>query len=413
MEEQERIIYFDNGDTTKIFDEVLDYMIPFYKKSYGNPVSLHSLGIEADDNIDLARTTIAATINAQKEELLFTSGATESNNIVLNGIAKFHKAKGKHILISPIEHSSVKEVAYRLSKEGFEIEELEVNKEGFVNIEDFKKKIRKDTILVSVIYASYEIGTIQDIKTIGQICRDNDTFFHTDAAQAFGKIKIDVKAENIDIMTFNAHKTHGPKGVGALYIKKGIQLTKLMDGGAHEFGIRPGTENLPAIMGFSKAAEMIYKDFDKDKQYITNLRDRLANGLLAIDHVFYNGPKNETLPKRLSNNVDITFQFIEGEAILMHLSLRGICVSSGSACSSKTLEPSHVLTAIGLKHEQAHGSIRFTLSKFNTEEEVDFVIQNMKEVVEILRAMSSFVPEEHSELMNNDAKTFYKERKKN
>ncbi|MDA3837880.1 MAG: cysteine desulfurase family protein [Candidatus Delongbacteria bacterium] len=405
---EDQIIYFDNGDTTRIDDEVLDHMMQFYKTSYGNPVSLHALGIEADDNIISARETIAGFINAEAEEVIFTSGATESNNMAINGIAGYYKKKGKHILISSIEHSSVKEVAHRLKTDGFEVEEVKVDKQGFLDIEDLKSKIRETTILVSVIYGNFEIGTIQDIKEIGKICKDKGVFFHTDAAQVFGKMKIDVKDENIDLMTFNAHKNHGPKGIGALYIKKGVKLKKLIDGGAHEFGLRSGTENLPAIMGFALASEIAYRDLEKNTAHLIKVRDQLANGLLEIDHVFYNGAHGDNLDKRLPHNVDITFQYIEGEAILMHLSLRNICVSSGSACSSKTLEPSHVLTAIGLVHEQAHGSIRFTISKYTTEQEVDTVIKNMKEVVEILRSMSSFVPEEHSELINKDAKTFYK-----
>ncbi|MDA3885539.1 MAG: cysteine desulfurase family protein [Candidatus Delongbacteria bacterium] len=407
---EEKIIYFDNGDTTRIDDEVLDHMMQFYKTSYGNPVSLHALGIEADDNIISARETIAGFINAKAEEVIFTSGATESNNMAINGIAGYYKEKGKHILISSIEHSSVKEVAHRLKTDGFEVEEVKVDGQGFLDIEDLKSKIKGTTVLVSVIYGNFEIGTIQDIKEIGKICRDKDIFFHTDAAQVYGKLKIDVKDENIDLMTFNAHKNHGPKGIGALYIRKGIKLKKLIDGGAHEFGLRSGTENLPAIMGFALSSEIAYRDLEKNTAHMIKMRDRLANGLLEIEHVFYNGAHGDNLDKRLPHNVDITFQYIEGEAILMHLSLRNICVSSGSACSSKTLEPSHVLTAIGLVHEQAHGSIRFTISKHSTEQEVDTVIKNMKEVVEILRSMSSFVPEEHSELLNKDAKTFYKER---
>lgn len=411
---EKKVYYFDNGDATKIDDEVLDYMMDYYKYSYGNPVSLHVLGMDADENLIMAREVIAKSINAIPKEITFTSGATESNNYAINGIVNFYKKKGKHVLISSIEHSSVKEVALKLKRDGFEVEEVKVDSQGFLDFEDFKSKLRKDTVLVSIIYANYEIGTIQDIEKIGAICRENGTFFHTDAAQAYGKIRIDVVKENIDLLTFNAHKLHGPKGIGALYVKKGIKLSKFMEGGGHEAGLRAGTENMPAIMGFVKCVELAYDEelFKKNNDHLIKMRDRLANGLLKIDHVFYNGAHGENLDKRLSNNVDITFQYIEGEAILMHLSLRDICVSSGSACSSKTLEPSHVLTGIGLKHEQAHGSIRFTVSKYTTEEEVDFVIKNQKEVVKILRSMSSFVPEEHSELLNKNAKTFYKERKK-
>jgi len=403
-----KIIYLDNGDTTRIDDEVLEYMQEFYKNSYGNPVSLHNLGIEADENLAGARKIIADSINAQPEEIIFTSGATESNNTAIIGVAQFFKNKGNHIIISSIEHSSVKAVAHRLKADGYKVDEVIVDSEGFIDLEDLKNKIKVTTVLVSVIFANYEIGTIQNISEIGAVCREKGILFHTDAAQAFGKLRIDVIKENIDLMTFNAHKNHGPKGIGALFIRKGVKIKKLMDGGAHEFGLRPGTENLPAIMGFARSAEIAYRSLEENNSNIIFLRDRLISGLMEIEHITLNGPKNETISKRLPHNVDITFHYIEGEAILMHLSLRGICVSSGSACSSKTLEPSHVLTAIGLKHEQAHGSIRFTISKFNTIDEIDEVIKNVKEVVEILRNMSSFIPEEHSELINKNAKTFYK-----
>ncbi len=404
----EKIIYLDNGDTTRIDDDTLDHMLEFYRYSYGNPVSLHNLGIEADENLAKARASIAGHINADPGEIIFTSGATEANNMAINGIAEYMKNKGNHIIISSIEHSSVKAVAHRLKAEGYKVDEVKVDPEGFIDIDDLKSKFKVTTILVSIIYANYEIGTIQNIEEIGKICREKGVVLHTDAAQAFGKLRIDVKKENIDLMTFNAHKNHGPKGIGALYIRKGIKIRKLMEGGSHEFNLRPGTENLPAIMGFARSAEVAYRDLDSNNSRITSLRDRLIEGLTKIDHITLNGPKGPTVRMRLPHNVDITFHYIEGEAILMHLSLRGICVSSGSACSSKTLEPSHVLTAIGLKHEQAHGSIRFTLSKFNTEEEIDETVNNVTEVVEILRSMSSFIPEEHSELLNANAKTFYK-----
>lgn len=403
------VIYLDNGDTSRIDDEVFAYMTHFYKESYGNPASLHQLGMEADENLSLARNGLAKLINCSPAELLFTSGATEANNWVINGLAKQNPEK-KHLLISSIEHSSIKESAQRLAKEGFTVEKIRVDHEGFLDLEDLKAKLRPDTLLVSVIYANYEIGTIQNIAQIADLCHQQGALFHTDAAQAFGRLPLDVAREQIDLMTINCHKIHGPKGVGALYVKKGILLGKLFDGGAHEFGLRAGTENLPAIMGFYKAGEIAYRDLEKNCAQMSTLRDRLAAGLMEIDHVTYNGPKGATLAHRLCNNVDITFQYIEGEAIMLHLSLRGICVSSGSACSSKTLEPSHVLTAIGLKHEQAHGSIRFTLSKHTTVEEVDAVIQNLKEVVQILRSMTAFIPSEHSELESDHAKTFYKSR---
>lgn len=406
---ENKIIYLDNGDTSKLDQEVLDYMLPYFTQNFGNPASLHQLGIEADENLAEARKLIADLINANPQELIFTSGATEANNLAILGLADYYQSK-KHLIISRIEHSSVRETARYLIRKGYEVDEIGVDGEGFLNLAELESKIRPDTLLVSIVYANYEIGTIQDITKIGEICRKNKVFFHTDAAQAFGKIKLDVVAENIDLMTINAHKMHGPKGVGVLYVKNGIKLGKLMEGGAHENNRRPGSENMPAIMGMAKAAEIAYRDLEQNNTIILAMRNRLAEGLMQIPHVFYNGPKGANLAKRLVNNCDITFQYIEGEAILMHLSLRNICVSSGSACSSKTLEPSHVLTAIGLKHEQAHGSIRFTVSKDTTIEDVDTTIKALTEVVGILRNMSAFIPEEHSELINPDAKTFYKER---
>lgn len=403
------MIYLDNGDTSRIDPEVLNYMLPFFTEIFGNPASLHQLGIEADEKLADARLSLANHINAKSEELIFTSGATEANNLAILGLAEYYQSK-KHIIISSIEHSSVRETVRRLARKGYQVEEVSVDSEGFLNIAELESKIRPDTLLVSVVYANYEIGTIQDIAAIGAICRAKKVYFHTDAAQAIGRIRLDVVAENIDLMTINAHKIHGPKGVGVLYVKSGIKLGKLMEGGAHENNRRPGSENIPAIMGMTKAVELAYQDFEAKSRHIVAMRDRLTEGLMQIPHVFFNGPKGANLSKRLANNCDITFQYIEGEAILMHLSLRNICVSSGSACSSKTLEPSHVLTAIGLKHEQAHGSIRFTVSKDTTATEVDEVVKNMSEVVNILRSMSAFIPEEHSELVNPHAKTFYKER---
>ena len=394
---RDNIIYLDNGDTTRIDDEVLQHMMKYYTDSYGNPVSLHALGMEADEDLAKAREIIAKSINAEPSEIIFTSGATESNNTAISGVAEYFKNRGNHIIISSVEHSSVKAVAHRLKNDGYKVDEVKVNSEGFIDIDDLKSKFKVTTILVSVIYGNYEIGTIQNIGEIGAVCREKGVLFHTDAAQAYGKLRIDVKKENIDLMTVNAHKNHGPKGIGALYVKKGVKLKKMMEGGSHESGMRAGTENMPAVMGFAKAAEIAYRDLESNNAKIAGLRDRLVAGLLEIPHVTYNGAKGENISKRLPHNADITFHYIEGEAILMHLSLRRICVSSGSACSSKTLEPSHVLTAIGLKHEQAHGSIRFTVSKYNTFEEIDETIKNVKEVVELLRSMSSFDPAKHGQ----------------
>ena len=384
------MIYLDNNDTTILLPEALDAMLPYFREKYGNPASLHALGLEAENAINDSRNIVATALGARPEEIIFTSGATESNNLAIIGAALARKDKGIHLITSTVEHSSVINVMQRLAKEGFELEVLPVDSEGFVNPDELKKLIRPDTILVSIVHANHEIGTIQDITSIGEICREKGIWFHTDAAQSFCKEPLDVSILPVDLVSLNSHKLHGPKGVGALFIRKGIRIKRLMEGAFQERNLRPGTENVPAIVGFAKAVELISKDAAEQRLNMQNLRDRLIAGLLAIPKTKLNGPTGD---KRLCNNVDVLFHYIEGEAILMHLNLRGIGVSSGSACSSKTLEPSPILTAIGLKHEESHGSIRFSLSRFTTTEEIDFTIEQTCQVVETLRAMSAFIPE--------------------
>jgi cysteine desulfurase len=385
------MIYLDNNDTTILLPEVLDAMLPYFREKFGNPASLHALGLEAENAINDSRKTVATALGARPDEIIFTSGATESNNLAIIGAAMARKDRGKHLITSAVEHSSVINVMQRLAKEGFELDVLPVDSEGFINPDDLRRRIRPDTILVSIIHANHEIGTIQDIAAIGEICREKDVWFHTDAAQSFCKESLDVSKLPVDLVSLNSHKLHGPKGTGALFIRKGIRIKRLMEGAFQERNLRPGTENVPAIIGFAKAVELISKDATEQRLKMRNLRDRLISGLLSIPKTKLNGPMGD---KRLCNNADVLFHYIEGEAILMHLNLRGIGVSSGSACSSKTLEPSPILTAIGLKHEESHGSIRFSLSRFTTTEEIDFAIEQTRQVVETLRAMSAFIPKD-------------------
>jgi len=378
-------VYLDNGSTTKVDEEVLKTMLPYFSEKYGNAMSLHQIGQEAKEALENSREIIAKKLNAKPEEIIFTSGGTESNNLAIQEIAYTNREKGKHIITTKIDHDCVLNACKFLEKDGFNVTYLNVDKDGFVNPEDVAKEIRKDTILVSIIHGNNETGTIQPIEEIAKICREKSVYFHTDACQSFTKTEIDVKKQNLDLITINSHKIHGPKGVGALYIKKGTNIHPLLHGGGHEFGLRSGTENISGIVGFAKAVEVAK---EKHIKHMTKLRDKLINGILKeIPHTRLNGPKE----KRLCNNANISFEFIEGESLLMRLDDKGIEVSTGSACSSKSLDPSHVLLAIGLKHEIAHGSIRFSLSKYTTEEEIDYTIKILKEEVKALREMSPLV----------------------
>ena len=401
-------IYMDNNDTSAMLPEVLEAMRPYYLEKFGNPASLHKLGLEAELAVNDARHRLAQHIGAlDDDEIIFTASATEANNMAIFGVAYENAAKGKHIITSKVEHNAVINPLKKLQKEGFEVTFLPVDSEGFVDPEDIKNAIRKDTILCSIIHGNHEIGTIQDIPAIGKICRDNGVIFHTDAAQSFTKVPLDVVKDNIDLMSLNAHKFHGPKGVGLLYRRRKLKLRKLMEGAPQENNLRPGTENVPGIIGFAEASDIAMRGFEQDTAHMNAMRDRLIEKMLEIPHTKLNGPAGD---RRLPTNADITFSYIEGEAILMHLSQRGIYVSSGSACSSKALTPSVVLTSIGLMHEQAHGAIRFSLSKLNTMEEVDKVVEAMKQVAELLRSMTAFIPEEHSEV-EGSGEGFYKKKK--
>jgi len=373
-------VYLDNGATTKVDKEVVKAMLPYIDEIYGNASSLHQFGQQAKAALEASRETIAKAINAQPDEIIFTSGGTESDNIALQEIAYTNKDKGNHIITTKIEHHAVKNTCKFLEKDGFKITYLDVDKEGFIDIDQLKKEINDKTILVSIIHANNEIGTIQNIEEIGKICKDNSIYFHTDAVQSFTKTKIDVKKQNIDLASFSAHKIHGPKGIGALYIKKGTKIHPLTHGGSQENRLKPGTENIPAIVGFAKAVEIA-----EDCKEIQKLRDYFIEKVeKEIPETKLNGSRTE----RLCNNINITFKYIEGEALLIKLDDKGIAVSTGSACSSKELTPSHVLTAIGLDPAVAHGSIRFTLSKYTTKEELDYTIKHLKEAVEELRNIS-------------------------
>jgi len=374
-------VYLDNGATTKTAPEVVEAMMLYFTEQYGNASSLHTFGREAKDALDTARATIAKKLNATPEEIIFTSGGTESDNLAIKGIAYAHKDKGNHIITSKIEHPAVLSTCATLEKEGFKVTYLDVDKEGLIKPEQVKKAITDKTILVTIMHANNEIGTIEPIKEIGEICKIHKIFFHTDAVQSFTKVPLDVKMISVDLISLSGHKIHGPKGVGVLYVKKGTKLKKMSDGGGHEFRLRAGTENISGIVGFAKATEFVS---EKDVRDVQKLRDKLMDGLLKIPHTQLNGSRKQ----RLSNNVNISFNYIEGESLLMSLDDRGIAVSTGSACSSHSLQPSHVLMALGLKPEIAHGSIRFTLSKYTTEDEIDFTIKTVKEVVEKLRQFS-------------------------
>ena len=375
-------IYLDNGATTMVDPEVVKAMEPYFTKTYGNPSSLHSFGQEAKEALEKSREIIAKKINAEPNEIIFTSCGTESDNLAIKGVAYANKDKGNHIITTKIEHHAVENSCKALEKEGFKVTWLNVDKEGLINLEELKKSITDKTILVSIIHGNNEIGTIQDIEAIGKICKEKNVYFHTDTVQSFTKVPIDVKKQNITLASFSAHKIHGPKGIGALFIKKGTKIKKLNDGGSQEFNLRPGTENIPYIVGFAKAVELAKEEECKK---MAELRDFFIQKVeKEIPEVIVNGSKE----KRLCNNANITFKYIEGEALLIRLDDKGISVSTGSACSSRELKPSHVLTAIGLHPAMAHGSIRFSLSKFTTKDELDYTIKNVKEVVQDLRRLS-------------------------
>jgi len=380
-----KLIYMDNAATTPVKSEVLEEMLPYFSEMYGNPSSIYSLGSHSKVAVEEAREKIGKAIGANPKEIFFTAGGSEADNWALKGIAYRNRDKGNHIITTKIEHHGVLHTCEYLEKQGFEVTYLDVDEYGIIDLNQLKKSITDETILISIMFANNEIGTIQPIKEIGEIAKEKNIYFHTDAVQAIGHINIDVEELNIDLLSMAAHKFYGPKGIGALYIRRGVKIDPLISGGAQERNRRAGTENVPGIVGMGKAIELAYENLDENNRKLIKLRDSLIKKIFDnIDHVKLNGHPT----KRLPGNVNLSFEFIEGESLLLSLDMEGIAASSGSACTSGTLDPSHVLLAIGLPHEIAHGSLRLSLGDFNTEDEVDFVVEKLVEIVARLRAMS-------------------------
>ncbi|MGL4570905.1 MAG: cysteine desulfurase NifS [Clostridium sp.] len=378
-------VYMDYSATTYVKPEVLEEMLPYFTNKFGNPSSFYGLSRETKMAVDKARGQVAKALNADLNEIYFTGGGSEADNWAIKGIASAYKNKGNHIITTKIEHHAVLHTCQYLEKQGFEVTYLDVDEEGFVSVEDFKNAITDKTILASIMFANNEIGTLEPIKEIGAICREKKILFHTDAVQAIGNVEIDVKDMNIDLLSIAGHKVYGPKGIGALYIRKGIRIHNLIHGGGQERNRRAGTENIASIVGFGKAIEMATDNLEEHAKKMTVLRDRLIEGLLKVPYTRLNGPRGD---KRLPGNVNVSFEFIEGESILLSLDFEGVCASSGSACTSGSLDPSHVLLAIGLPHEEAHGSLRLTLGDGSTEEDVDYVLEVVPPIIERLRKMS-------------------------
>ncbi len=380
-----RRIYLDYAATTPTHPEVVEAMLPYFTDAFGNPSSVYSYGQEAKGAIEEARTKVADLIGAWGEEIVFTSGGTEADNFAIKGIACANEPKGNHIITSTIEHHAVLETCKFLETRGFNVTYLPVDEYGLVDPDDVKRAITDKTILISVMHANNEVGTIEPITEIGRIAQEKEIYFHTDAVQTVGHIPVDVNELGVDLLSMSAHKLYGPKGVGALYVRKGTRLASFMHGGEQEKRRRASTENVPGIVGFGKAAELARQEMSQEAEHITRLRDWLIKGLLErIDHVRLNGhPK-----KRLPGNVNLSVEYVEGESMVLNLDLAGICASTGSACSSSSLEPSHVLLAMGLPHEQAHGSLRLTLGRWTTEEEIEKVLDVLPGIVARLRAMS-------------------------
>lgn len=378
-------VYADNAATTRVSDTAFNAMLPYFKELYGNPSSLYTLGQKSQEALVKARETVADCINCDIKEITFTSGGSEADNQAIISAAYLGAKSGKkHIISSAFEHHAVLHTLEKLKKEGFEITLLPVHSDGFVRVDELKNAIREDTALVTIMFANNEIGTIQTIAEIGTVCRERGVLFHTDAVQAAGHVKIDVKAQNIDMLSIASHKFHGPKGAGALYVRKGIPILNLIEGGAQERGKRAGTENVPAIVGMAAALKESCENLDNNFAYVKGLRDKIARELSKIPHSKINGD----LERGLAGTLNMCFEGIEGESLLLLLDDKGISASSGSACTSGSLDPSHVLLALGLPHEVAHGSLRISLCEYNTEEEADHIIKNVPEVVEYLRSMS-------------------------
>jgi cysteine desulfurase len=380
-----RRIYLDHAATTPTHPEVVKAMLPYFTDAFGNPSSIYSYGQEAKGAVEEARINVAELIDARSEEIIFTSGGTEADNYALEGVAYANEHKGNHVITTSIEHHAVMEVCKFLEKRGFRITCLPVDKYGLVDPDDVKRAITDKTILISVMHASNEVGTIEPVEKIGEIAREAGAYFHTDAVQTVGHIPVNVDKLKVDLLSISAHKLYGPKGVGALYVRKGTRLVSLMHGGEQEKRRRAGTENVPAIVGLGKAVELVGQEMGKEAERLAYLRDKLIKGLVEkIDHIRLNGHPTRRLP----NNVNLSVDFVEGESMLLNLDLEGICASTGSACSSAILEPSHVLLALGLPPEQAHGSLRFTLGRENTEADVERVLEVLPGIVAKLRAMS-------------------------
>ncbi len=379
------MIYLDNAATTKTAPEVIEAMLPYFGEQYGNPSAIYSLGSAAKKAVNQAKRAIAAAIGAKQEEIYFTSGGTEADNWALKCAAEAYQEKGKHLITTRIEHHAVLHTCAWLEKKGFEVTYLPVNEEGLVDLEELKAAIRPDTILISVMFANNEIGTIEPVAEIGAVAREHGILFHTDAVQAFGQLPLDVEELRIDLLSASGHKVNGPKGIGFLYVRSGLKLGSFFHGGAQERNRRAGTENVPGIVGLEAAAERAMRLMEEKTKKVSGLRDYLIRKIEAeIPYCRLNGHRT----KRLPGNVNFSFSFVEGESVLIMLDMKGICASSGSACTSGALDPSHVLLALGRSHEEAHGSLRMTLSEENTREELDYVVESLVEILWKLREMS-------------------------
>lgn len=385
MSEEKKIIYLDNAATTRTAPEVVEAMLPYFTESYGNPSSIYGLGQKNKEAITRAREQIAAALGAKSEEIYFTAGGSEADNWALKATAEAYKSKGNHIITSKIEHHAILHTCEWLEKNGFEVTYLDVDEFGTVKLDQLRKAIRPTTILISIMFANNEIGTIEPIREIGEIAKENGILFHTDAVQAFGQVPINVDELHIDMLSSSGHKLNGPKGIGFLYIRKGVKIKSFVHGGAQERKRRAGTENVPGIVGYGVAAERAVRTMEERTAEERKLRDYMIDRILAeVPYTRLNGHRTNRLP----NNVNFSFQFVEGESLLIMLDMAGICASSGSACTSGSLDPSHVLLAIGLPHEIAHGSLRLTLSEETTKEDIDYVIESIKSTVNRMRNMS-------------------------
>lgn len=393
----DQLIYLDNAATTKTRQEVVEAMLPFFTEVYGNPSSVYTFSTESKRAVAQARETIASSLGVRANEIYFTAGGSESDNWALVAAAEAYSAKGKHIITSKIEHHAILHTCQYLEKRGFEVTYLDVDEQGIVKLEELKRAIRPDTILISIMFANNEIGTIEPIREIGAIAKENGILFHTDAVQAYGHVPIHADECGIDMLSASGHKLNGPKGIGFLYIRTGVKIRSFIHGGAQERKRRAGTENVPGIVGLGKAAQLAMEEMEERSRRETELRDYLIDRVLKeVPFTRVNGSRTSRLP----NNVNFAFQFIEGESLLIKLDMAGICASSGSACTSGSLDPSHVLLAIGLPHEIAHGSLRLTLSEENTKEEIDYTVEKIREIVAYLRNMSPL----YEDYMKHNAK---------